>query len=88
MSVSPYVEFTESAAVDGRKTQEWNVRSTSGSELGYVRFFGAWRAYCFYPYEDCIFNAGCLRDIATFCEERTTSWWESVKERRRSRRLR
>ena len=32
-------------------------------------WYASWRQYVFYPNPDTIFNKGCLRDIARFCEE-------------------
>jgi hypothetical protein len=35
----------------------------SNSKLGSIRWYGAWRQYCFHPESQTIFNRGCLIDI-------------------------
>lgn len=65
-------------APDGRKTQRWIVWSGKegfeGSELGQVKFYPQWRKYSFFPASQTLFEADCLRDIATFCEDETKKW--------------
>ena len=49
------------------KTQRYLVgNNRSGDTLGEVRWFGRWHQYTFFPKSDCVFSAGCLRDIADF----------------------
>ncbi|HZN48467.1 MAG TPA: hypothetical protein VFB71_12650 [Ramlibacter sp.] len=56
----------------GQTTFRWGVRNKeSGDLLGEVAWFGRWRRYCFHPRERTVFEQDCLREIATFCEERT-----------------
>lgn len=46
------------------KTDVWNVLSKSeGTVLGQIKWFGAWRQYCFYPSPNTVFNPQCMRDI-------------------------
>jgi hypothetical protein len=54
-----------------RKTQVWEVASHDWALLGMVKWYSRWRCYSFYPVRDTIYNAGCLRDIAAFCERET-----------------
>ena len=52
-----------------RKTDVWRI---SGQvELGQVGWYAPWRRYAFYPNPNTIYEPDCLRDLATFCEERT-----------------
>jgi hypothetical protein len=44
----------------------WTVLTNHGDALGAVQWFPRWRQYCFDPREATTFNAGCLRDLATF----------------------
>jgi hypothetical protein len=32
--------------------------------LGFIKWFGRWRCYAFFPSPDCVFEQQCLRDIA------------------------
>ena len=44
------------------RVQVVNRNSTMG--LAEIKWYGAWRQYCFFPYNvDTVFNEGCLSDI-------------------------
>ena len=48
----------------GRKTPIVRVQSrSSGCLLGEIRWYGAWRQFCFYPAFGVLFNVGCMNDI-------------------------
>lgn len=49
-----------------RKTNVWDVVSTSGTPLGKIKWYAAWRQYVFYPWGDTLFNRGCMEDIIAF----------------------
>lgn len=69
MTDNEYIEFRE---IDnpGRKTRIWHVVSrSSGQTLGDVRWYGAWRQYCFYPFSATIWNVGCLATVQEFINE-------------------
>lgn len=54
------------------KTKAWRVVNTQhGAFLGWVKWWGGWRRYCFFPGDGTIFEQDCLRDIAEFCEAKT-----------------
>lgn len=75
-----YIRFRE-VPVEA-KTRRWQVVSTSGTPLGWVKFYGAWRCYCFFPDDDTVFNSDCLADIQTFVSNETDAWRESLKQRK------
>lgn len=55
------------------KTEVWEVREPRDEyEIGYIKWYGAWRCYAFYPLADTIYEKGCLRFIADFCEAAST----------------
>ena len=65
MTTSRYIEF--SLAGQGKKTQIWHVHSKNhGSFLGYIKWFGRWRQYVFFPAAETAWNPECLRDICDF----------------------
>lgn len=67
-----YIRFVdERMAGPQSKTKIWDVESTSDSQLGQIRWYTAWRCYCFFPMFNPIFNSGCLIDIAKFCYDQT-----------------
>jgi len=51
------------------KTRRFDVRNAkSGVLLGWVRWYGPFRGYSFFPCEGTIYEEECLRDIAEFIE--------------------
>ena len=53
----------------GRKTREYFIMNKSqGVRLGVIKWYGAWRQYCFFPVAsaETVWNAGCLADIQDF----------------------
>jgi hypothetical protein len=69
-----YIEFVQVPPVAGekRKTKIWQVRAKEdGAFLGEVRWFGRWRGYSYFPYNDTIYEHRCLRDIAEFVESKS-----------------
>lgn len=65
-----------------RKTRVWIVGPRRGcTELGYVRWFGPWLCYCFYPCPNTLYEQRCLRDIANFCEDMTTRHVLALREK-------
>jgi hypothetical protein len=59
----------------GRKTKIFTIRSLDGNSfLGLVKWYGAWRKYCFFPSEKTVYEWDCLRDIADFCQEQTKEY--------------
>jgi hypothetical protein len=62
-----------------KKTDVWNVvpLAAPSASLGIIKWYGAWRRYCFFPAPSTIFEETCLRDIATFCEAGTKAHREA-----------
>jgi len=53
-----------------KKTQVYCIRSINTSIiLGYIKWYGAWRQYCFLPEGNTVFSVGCLRDIWEFIND-------------------
>lgn len=70
MSAESYVRFEETDPAP--KTRRWTVWGRdNGALLGWVKWFGRWRCYTFWPAQDTTFNAGCLQDVAAFCLNET-----------------
>jgi hypothetical protein len=52
------------------KTKIFSVTNiNNGGEIGVVKWYGAWRQYCFFPAPDTIYSTGCLDNIAVFMSE-------------------
>jgi hypothetical protein len=66
-----WILFERLPQIAKQKTRRWIVKTRAGVSLGEIRWFTAWRQYAFFPADSTVFERGCLRDIATFCEEYT-----------------
>ena len=65
-----YLIFQEPAPSASGKTKVWEVRN-AGQGLGQIRWMAQWRRYWFVPNAGTGFDAGCLREIAIYCEAET-----------------
>lgn len=53
----------------GRKTREYFiVNKSQGVRLAVIKWYGAWRQYCFFPVPgaETVWNASCLANIQAF----------------------
>ena len=81
--MSRFISFKELDRTPSGKTRRWEVLALeNGDLLGRISWYGQWRCYAFMPASGCVFEKACLRDIAEFCEERTS---EHRLQRRHSR---
>lgn len=69
-----YIAFEEAFRPKRYVTKVWNVVSkSSGVTLGQVRWYSAWRRYCFFPQPETVWSPDCQRDVAAFCEAQTAA---------------
>lgn len=62
-----YLVFRKEGESPSGKTEIHSVNSrSSGAILGVIKWYGAWRQYCFFPANDTIFNRGCMEDIISY----------------------
>lgn len=62
-----FIHFEEVHDSVARVTKVYSCRNNrSGDELGEIRWYGAWRQYCYFPTVQAVYSAGCLRDIDSF----------------------
>jgi len=55
------------------KTKVWKVMEPREEyEIGYIKWYGAWRCYVFEPLAHTVYEKDCLRFIADFCEAQST----------------
>lgn len=66
-----YIRFALWPVQPSVKTQTWDCRNIRhGTQLGVVKWDGAWRQYVFEPSRrGVIFSAGCLADIQHFIRQ-------------------
>jgi len=59
-----YLRFTKLERPPNKKTDTIIIESKSGGYiLGRIQWFGRWRQYCFFAYNETIWNSGCLEDV-------------------------
>lgn len=59
---------------DTGKTSRWSIHSRRNDAcLGEIKWYSAWRQYCFFPFSDCVFNNSCLLDILDFIKQLRTA---------------
>lgn len=64
-----YFDIQEQPKPPKRKTAIYAVvNRTSGDWIGEIKWYGAWRQYCFFPYGNTVWSAGCLKDVEGFIE--------------------
>lgn len=81
--MSEHIYFVDHGLTPSGRTRCWGVMAKDGKAyLGTVRWWGAWRCYAFFPEANTVYERTCLRDIATFCEERTRDQRQEVARRR------
>jgi len=52
---------------DTGKTSRWSIHNIrSQAFLGEIKWYSAWRQYCFFTTMDAVFNDSCMRDILDF----------------------
>lgn len=85
MKQGPFVTFNEDLSGKSKLTRVWAVQAINslGFPLGKVKWWSAWRRYCFFPCKDTVYDANCLWDIADFCARMTTEQKEAQAARRR-----
>ena len=77
-----FLNFTLHSESPSGKTRMYTVEARRDQTfLGTVSYYNQWRKYTFAPASDTAFDAGCLREIAAFCEAETS------KQRARARTL-
>lgn len=71
-----YIVFIPVEAPYEKKTRIWHVRPVGDAmiSLGFIKWFGRWRCYAFYPQPGSVFENHCLMDLAEFCKEKTDEW--------------
>lgn len=75
-----YIDIIQEPRKPRRKTDTYEVRTKTGDCLGWVKWFGRWRKYSFFPAYGTAFEQTCLRDISDFMEAATKSHKSLLQE--------
>ena len=61
--------------LEGRKTPILHICSKlSGNEIGEIKWYGAWRKFCFFPNKDTIWDDKCLTSLNEFLIQYNKDW--------------
>lgn len=84
MSEPKWIAFTKHEKTG--KTDKYTVSNKEhGSIIGEIKFYGAWRKYCFFPAPNCVFESDCLTDIKTMLVTLTTAWKAEQQQKKQSK---
>lgn len=82
--VEKYIEIVEVIFTGRttRRTRTWNVVNTRfQTVVGQIKWWGAWRKYCFFTEPNMLYDSDCLRMIADYSEKLTKSHYENKKNK-------
>jgi hypothetical protein len=60
-----YLSFVRIESI-GKTEKFMCLNKKSANQLGEVKWYGAWRQYCYFPLVQAVYSKGCLNDIADF----------------------
>lgn len=65
-----YLKFTKLPQKDGKKTSVWKITNLDMAFiLGYIKWHGPWRKYCFFPEGQTIWDNKCMQEVQDFVVE-------------------
>ena len=70
----------EEQTYENRKTCILVIYTKDNFELGQIKWYGAWRKYCFYPNSNTIWDNKCLIEVLDFIKE-YTDYYKNNKKR-------
>ena len=57
---------------DTGKTSRWSIHNIrTQAFLGEIKWYSAWRQYCFFTTSDAVFNDSCMHDMLDFIKQLT-----------------
>lgn len=70
MSEGKWIRFTEVEHDHKRKTKQYAVvNKESTTIIGYVKWYGPWRQFAFFPDHNTVYETTCLADIGKFIKQ-------------------
>ena len=68
--VEKYIRFEDGEWSDSGKTRIWRIYNFHHNQVvGWIRWYGGFRRYCFYTEEAAIYDNDCLRLVADKLDE-------------------
>ena len=65
--------------LENRKTPIYHIETLGGLYLGEIKWYGAWRKFCFFPNKETIWDNKCLKLVIDFLDRINKEWRESKK---------
>lgn len=69
--------------VEGRKTPILEIKNWDDIQLGEIKWYPAWRKFCFYTIKDTIWDSKCLVELVNFINKYNKEWRENVKNNKK-----
>lgn len=70
MTEYKYFIIRELPRAEGKKTSIYDIIGKSNDDmLGYIKWHGSWRQYCFFPASNTFWSLGCLEDIKDYLKK-------------------
>lgn len=60
--------------LDNRKTPIIHIENLQNIPLGEIKWYGAWRKFCFYSISDTIWDNKCLEQLLNFINKYNKDW--------------
>jgi len=80
-----HITFYKLKKPKGRKTDIWEIITLDRTNLGYIKFDGAWRQFICETANDTKWSASCFDQISKFLVEQNTKWKKSLKEKQKGK---
>ena len=64
-----HIEFEVRTKRKNRKTEIADCYNHSGEFLGCIKWYSAWRQYCWFQAEDIVMAKSCLDDVSHFIKQ-------------------
>lgn len=80
-----WIDFKEQPQTG--KTKVFNIvpKEQPNSIIGVIKWYGAWRKYCFFTMPNCIFETNCLSNINAFLHKLNTEWKVQQQQKKQSK---
>lgn len=80
-----FLSFVNIPPKKDKKTQSWMVSNTEHHvAIGEVKWYGAWRKYCFFPHKDTVHDSKCLGFIQEFLDKVNADWKAQKKKEKKA----
>lgn len=64
--MAKWIKFNYAGLSPTGKTKVWEVTTLVGNTLGFIKWYGPWRKYSFFPAANTVFENDCMQDIINF----------------------